>query len=63
LINFKFLSEGQYREVEKGIEPESKGSFKLPDLTAAAGAPAAGAKKPPAPAAKDPKGKEKPTDD
>jgi hypothetical protein len=57
------LAEGQYREVEKGTEPESKGSFKLPDSTAAAGAPAAGAKKPPAPASKDPKGKEKPTDD
>ena len=57
------MAEGQYREVEKGTEPESKGSFKLPDSTAAAGAPAAGAKKPPAPAAKDSKGKEKPTDD
>lgn len=62
-MNFKYLSEGQYREVEKGIEPESKGSFKLPDLSASVGVPAAGAKKPPPPAAKDPKGKEKPTDD
>ncbi len=31
LINFKAIAEGQYREVEKGTEPESKGSFKLPE--------------------------------
>lgn len=42
LQNFTALAEGQYRDVEKGSEPESKGSFKLPDGAAAGGAPAAG---------------------
>ena len=61
LINFKALAEGQYREVEKGAESESKGSFKLPDALGG-GAPA-GAKKG-APPPKDAKGgKAAPADD
>ena len=61
LTNFKALAEGQYREVEKGTEAESKGSFKLPDALAASSAPAAGKKG--APPAKEAKGKASPTDD
>lgn len=56
LVNFKALAEGQYREVERGTESESKGSFKLPDALSASSAPAAGAKKG-APPPKDAKGK------
>lgn len=57
LVNFKALADGQYREVERGIEGESKGSFKLPDALAASstGAPPAGKKGAPPP--KDAKGK------
>lgn len=62
LANFKALAEGQYRDVEKGSEPESKGTFKLPDALAAAGAPAAGGKKDKAPA-KDAKAKVQTPDD
>ena len=61
LINFKALAEGQYREVEKGAEAESKGSFKLPDALASSSAPAAGKKGAPPP--KEVKGKASPTDD
>jgi hypothetical protein len=56
LVNFKALAEGQYREVERGVEAESKGSFKLPDALSSASAPAAAGKKG-APPAKDAKGK------
>lgn len=57
LTNFKVLAEGQYRDVEKGSEPETKGTFKLPEaLAAAGGAPAGGGKKDKAPA-KDAKAK------
>jgi len=61
LINFKALAEGQYREVEKGTEAESKGSFKLPDALSSSSAPAAGKKAPPP--AKDAKGKATPVED
>lgn len=62
LINFKALAEGQYREVEKGSEPESKGSFKLPEALSGGGAPAG--KKGAPPPAKDAKGgKGAPADD
>jgi len=61
LINFKALAEGQYREVEKGSESESKGSFKLPEALSGGGAPPA---KKGAPPAKDAKGgKGAPADD
>jgi len=60
LVNFKALAEGQYREVERGSESESKGSFKLPDALGV-GAPVAGKKGAPPP--KDMKGKASPTDD
>lgn len=62
LTNFKALAEGQYREVEKGSEPEGKGSFKLPEALSGGGAPAAGKKGAPPP--KDAKGgKGAPVDD
>jgi len=61
LVNFKALAEGQYREVEKGVEADSKGSFKLPEALGS-GAPAAAGKKG-APPAKEVKGKATPTDD
>ena len=31
LKNFKRLAEGEFKDVEKGVEAEDKGSFKLPD--------------------------------
>jgi hypothetical protein len=31
LFNFKAIAEGQYRNVEKGVEADNKGSFKMPD--------------------------------
>lgn len=65
LINFKGLAEGQHAGVENGAEPESKGSFKLPEApggAGGAGAPAAAKKGAPPP--KDAKGgKPGPADD
>lgn len=49
--NFKALAEGQYRYVETGNEPASKGSFKLPE--AGAGSAPAKDTKAKAPPAKD----------
>lgn len=54
LINFKRLAEGQFVGVEQGAEPESKGSFRLPEQPGGGGA-AAGKKG--APPAKEAKGK------
>ena len=54
------ITEGQYREVEKGVEADSKGSFKLPEALGS-GAPPPGKKG--APPAKEVKGKATPTDD
>lgn len=45
LKNFKALAEGQFRDVEDGQEPESKGSFRFPESLA--GAAAAKGKAPP----------------
>ena len=71
LTNFKALAEGQYREVEKGTEVDSKGSFKLPDAMGSNAPPAGKKGAPPAkevkgkatPPAKEVKGKATPTDD
>lgn len=61
LINFKALAEGQYREVEKGSEADSKGTFKLPEALSGGAAPPKGGKAPPPKDAKG--GKGAPADD
>lgn len=43
LTNFKAYADGKHTKVETGVEPEDKGSFKLPEMYGGSGLGIAGA--------------------